>query len=228
MIEIDIINESTVLTYAEIATTVAAIQIQVDRDLPLAWSTPKTNLNVLNGTAPSTTHWWMAIIDTSDVADALGYHTLTSAGLPMGKVFPKSCQEDGVNWTVDLSHEILEILGDPYCNLAAQDDQGTFWARELCDPCEADQSGYKINNVVVSDFVYPDWFVPGATGRMSFCNSITAPFTLASGGYASTFALGAQNWGQVEADKTIPVKIGGRRDSRRTGAKNWKRSTAWS
>jgi transcription elongation factor Elf1 len=35
---------------------------------------------------------------------------------------------------------------------------GTLYAYVVCGACEDDSFGCKINNVLVSDFVYPAWF----------------------------------------------------------------------
>jgi len=49
------------------------------------------------------------ILDDSDQAGALGYHDLTSDGLPIGKVFAASDLKAGTSWTVTASHELLEM-----------------------------------------------------------------------------------------------------------------------
>ena len=56
-------------------------------------------------------------LDDSDQASALGYHDMTSEGLPLGKVFGTTNLKFGTNWTVTASHELLEMLGDPSINL---------------------------------------------------------------------------------------------------------------
>ena len=33
-----------------------------------------------------------------------------------------------------------------------------LYAYEVCDPCEDDSLGYHIDNILLSDFVYPAWF----------------------------------------------------------------------
>ena len=59
------------------------------------------------------------ITDNPDQAGALGYHELTSAGAPLGKVFAKLDLDSGTSWTVTLSHELLEMLADPWINWCA-------------------------------------------------------------------------------------------------------------
>jgi len=40
-------------------------------------------------------HWWVVVLDNSDQAGALGYHDLTSAGLPISKVFAGTDKQYG-------------------------------------------------------------------------------------------------------------------------------------
>jgi hypothetical protein len=232
MISIDIINETTMITDADMLQKIKAIQAQVDIDLPKAWAVSPIKLYpVSKGQSPTKNHWWIVLLDNSDIAGALGYHTLTNQGLPCGKVFPGTCIQYKTDWGVDLSHEVLEALIDPYCQLCAQDENGVFWAYEVGDPVESDASGYhklvEGVQVLVSDFVYPAWFDPSATGKQfSHNNSVTQPFTLASGGYASQLLVGASSWSQVFGDTIRPMKVGTRRYQRFVGRKAWEWSTA--
>ena len=57
--------------------------------------------------------------DNPDQAGALGYHEITSQGTPLGKVFAKLDLQSGASWTVTLSHELLEMLADPWINWCA-------------------------------------------------------------------------------------------------------------
>lgn len=161
-IKIAIINASTVLPDAEINTAVGALQKQIHRDFAAAWGIDADLSFVPRGAKPPTDHWWLGVLDDSDQAGALGYHDLTAAGLPLGKVFAKTDQDFGYNWTVTASHELLEMLADPDINLTVmvETDAGTarLYAYEVCDACEADNLGYTIDSVLVSDFVFPSWF----------------------------------------------------------------------
>jgi hypothetical protein len=69
------------------------------------------------------------------------------------------------NWTVTLSHEVLELLADPYGNRVVLQNQyavigwhSQYWILEVCDAVEeiTYQRGEK--NVNVSDFVLPNYF----------------------------------------------------------------------
>jgi hypothetical protein len=116
-IQISVINESTVLTDAEVTPVVSALQKQVTNDFGPVWGTAAQLTIIPKGTQPPTGSWWLVMLDDSDQANALGYHDLTTEGLPIGKVFVASDLKAGTSWTVTASHELLEMLGDPNINL---------------------------------------------------------------------------------------------------------------
>jgi len=157
MIQIAVINASTVVNDLDVKKMVDAIQVQIDRDWTPAWGIPAKLTVVPHGQKPPSGMWWQTIFDTADQAGALGYHDLTSAGLPIGKVFAKTTLEAGDRVSVTLSHEVLEMLGDPDINLMVQKGPRGY-AYEVCDAVEDDSLGYDINGVRVSDFVYPQYF----------------------------------------------------------------------
>lgn len=144
-------------------------------------------------------------MDTSDQAGALGYHDLTPAGNPIAKVFAKDDQKYGLSLSVTLSHELLEMLVDPYIQNCVfdqtSDTEGTLYSYEVCDAPEDDSFGYLINGVLVSDFVFPTWFESGRAPnsvRFDFKNVIKAPLTLAPGGYIGKFVVGPNSTGWTQ------------------------------
>src|SRR5271157_199730 len=186
-IQIAVINESTVLADADVVPVVAALQKQVTNDFGPVWGVGAELVIVPKGTQPPSASWWLVMLDDSDQANALGYHDLTTEGLPIGKVFAASDLKAGTSWTVTASHELLEMLGDPEINLTVfvQPDasSGTLYAYEVCDACEDDQFGYDIDSTTVSDFVFPSWFQPslGAGTQFDYQQRITAPLQLLPG-----------------------------------------------
>lgn len=236
MIHIDIINACTVLTNAEIQAAIPALQKQITRDFYPAWGIKAHLFFVPKGARPRAGHWWIAMLDDSDIAGALGYHDLAAGGLPIGKVFAATDQRYGLSWTVTLSHELLEMLVDPNVNLAAQVDDQTIFAYEACDACEADELGYRIDGVLVSDFVMPEWFenMPHAKGtRFDYGGHLKKPLALAPGGYISVLDLGGGGWTQVTAKTrntrklySYRAKVGSRRERRTLPRDQWLVSTA--
>jgi hypothetical protein len=81
------------------------------------------------------------------------------------------------------SSQSIEIAGGKI-----QDGTGEFeYLVEACDPCEADQYGYPIQGVAVSDFITPRFYDPVVTPgtRYSFTGAIKAPRQILPGGYIS-------------------------------------------
>jgi hypothetical protein len=232
--QISVINESTVLTDNDVSTVVIALQQQVTNDFRPIWGTDAELKIIPQGTPAPAGTWWLAVLDDSDQAGALGYHDLTPDGLPMGKVFAASDLKAGTSWSVTASHELLEMLADPNINLTAflQDANttGTLYAYEVCDACEDDSFGYQINNVLVSDFVYPAWFetfrVKGST-QFDRMNQIQNPLQLLTGGYIGVFDISAgSGWQQQTAERNLlnirqRGPLGSRRERRSISREYW-------
>lgn len=234
-INISVINASTVLTDNDVQAAIPALQTQVSRDFAPAWRADATLTFVPKGDQPQPGTWWLSVLDNSDQAGALGYHDLTPDGLPLGKAFAGSDKQYGFQWTVTLSHELLEMLADPDMNLTVFDQPsattGRLYAYEICDPCEADQYGYDINGVLVSDFVHPAWFQSSRTAaQYDQAGRIKSPLELLPGGYISVFDVTAgTGWTQLhppggQAPYSSRPNAGSRRERRRTPRDQWQLS----
>jgi hypothetical protein len=237
-IKVSLINETTVLKDDQIKPVVDALQIQVSRDFAPIWGTDAELTFVPNGGDAVMDSWWLAFLDNADQAGALGYHDLTNLGFPLGKVFIKTDLESGSSWTNTTSHELLEILGDPYVNLTVLDFKGDgtrrLLAYENCDAVEDDSLGYTINDVLVSDFVTPDWFVPSSRifpgVKYDFQEKVSSPFQILAGGYIGVYDLqSGAGWTQINAKgefhrQADAAPVGSRRERRRTPRHHWKHS----
>lgn len=63
--------------------------------------------------------------------------------------------------------------------------------------CDAVQGlSYEVGGVRVSDFVYPEWFIPGSDGPFDHMRVLTKPFEIHPSGYA---AIRRVNGGRVTA-----------------------------
>jgi len=232
--QISVINESTVLTDADVTPVVVALQQQVTNDFRPIWGTDAELKMIPQGTPAPAGTWSLVILDDSDQAEALGYHDLTPDGLPLGKIFAASDLKAGTSWSVTASHELLEMLADPNINLTAfvqnANTSGTLYAYEVCDACEDDSFGYQINNVLVSDFVYPTWFEnfreQGST-QFDRMNQIQSSLQLLTGGYIGVFNVtDGTGWQQQTAEKT-PLNmrhrghVGSRRERRSISRNQW-------
>ena len=165
---IAVTNASTCLSDEQVEAVLDALQQQVSEDFKAYWDLD-CSLGFLPKQETLVAGWWQIVVtDDPDQADALGYHELSAQGTPLGKVFAGLDLKSGYSWTVTLSHELLEMLADPWINWCAQGSDGKIYALEVCDAVEADALGYKIDGVLVSDFVTPAWFEQTEADRMDF------------------------------------------------------------
>jgi hypothetical protein len=115
-------------------------------------------------------------------------------------------------WTIDASHETLEMLVDPFGNKMqtsrsieivgnqVQDGPGEFnYLVEACDVPEANNFGYTIQGVLVSDFITPRYYDPIVTAgtRYSFASNVERPRQMLPGGYISFVNLEKDEWQQI-------------------------------
>jgi hypothetical protein len=234
--DIAVINASTQCTDAEIESYVPALQQQVSADFAPRWGVDARLTFVPQKTKPAKDAWWLVVLDNSDQAGAGGYHDLTSTGQPIGKVFAASDIAYGCKVSATMSHELLEMLGDPGINMtvSAPDDNGDtlFYAYEACDACEADEYGYAIGDVLVSDFVYPSWFGGVHATQFDHTGNIKKPFEILEGGYIGVWRP-TSGWSQYTgsgahgAEHRSRPSVGSRRERRRTERSRWALSTAF-
>jgi hypothetical protein len=201
--DIVIVNRCTVLSDAAIQTVIPALQAQVSEEWSREWPGRGAALHFagLNAAVPKGM-WPLYILDTTDVPGAGGYHD-DDGGLPQGKVFAADAMHYGEAWTVDTSHELLEMLGDPDVNAILRIPH-TRWRcfQEVCDAVEADQYGYhKVSrwpHILLSDFCLPAYFTGQGT-KFDVMGHLTQPApALLPGGYLGIELPNGQ-WTQITA-----------------------------
>ena len=227
MPHIVVINESPSYGNAEVQAMLPAFTHQWNQDLRPIWGVDTAEFSFLaKGAKPASGTWWVVFLDDSDQAGALAYHDLTNDGLPISKVFVKTILADKASISVGATHEMCEMAVDPWLNSAYQDPKGIFWAGEVCDPVEDDSYAYKIGDILVTDFVTPDWFAhEHAKGSIDFKLHAKTPFEVLSGGYAQKFDP-QKGWQQVTGEKAMrsswaraQLPPGSRRERRTRNAK---------
>ncbi len=179
---ISVVNRAKSISDETLQCAIRAINRQIAEDFEPYWSfgaklrlegaigaTPnKQKLEEMRGDA--VLYLW----DQTDVDDALGYHEANFCGIPYGFIFTELCKQLKEEWSVTLSHEALELLGDAQGNLLVQGPHPTDPQREVFhwfEMCDAVQSEiYAIDGVKVSNFVLPLYFTPEeqAGGRNDF------------------------------------------------------------
>ena len=193
-----IVNVDTDVPAADIVEAAAALQRQVLEHFFPAWGVSATVRAAVSSGIPKPEDWVLELRRVPTIDGALGVHQVTNTGQPLMLDFPTLDAQDGVAWTVTASHEILETLADPWLRRGAQDDQGTWWAIEVCDAVENDT--YDIDGVAVSNFCLPAWAEPPvsrANARYDYLGLCTAPWEIRAGGYGQKFNAATNEWTQV-------------------------------
>jgi hypothetical protein len=208
----------------------AAVQKQITRDFMPFWGLPAT-VDVFADLAsvPSDYHPVVVFGDATELTDELrpligeelaaeliddfemerlsGLHLNAYTRQPFALVAAADA------WSVTLSHEILELIADPFGNrlIAAAHpvnrDQRVKYLLEVCDPCQA--VWYPVNGVPVSDFYGPRYFDPveAMQGRYSFTGEIERPLQILEGGYLSWIDPADSGLYQLGADSDEPMLV---------------------
>jgi hypothetical protein len=129
--------------------------------------------------------------DSFNINGYLGYHDLNFPGIPYGFVFTWLSWRLGESWTVTLSHEALELIGDPEANRLVAGPHPeypnlqVFYWYEMCDAVQDDS--YEIDGVEVSNFLLPLYFTKHEErgSRNDFLGRLPAlqSFGVSPGGY---------------------------------------------
>ena len=158
--------------------------------------------------------------DEVDVDGALGYHDTNFRGIPYSFVFTELSKQLGEEWSVTLSHEALELIGDPEVNLLVQgphpadENRVVFHWYEMCDAVQAET--YKVDGIAVANFVLPLYFTGSDElgGRNDFLGRAHNGKTLRSfginpGGYVGFFdpATGQQETFSRKGDKAAAERL---------------------
>lgn len=182
---IALLSQSSTIAQPEVMTVAAALQKQVLRDFNRFWNVAAT-IDSFATLEDVPTGYWPVIIVDEIASGEMGIHGQRD-NQPIAMVQAKD------DWSLTASHEMLEMLADPFANrLVAGDSIAGDGVRveylvEICDPCQDAAFGYRINGILVSDFYTPQYFdASGTTGaQYDFVGRISQPRTVLEGGYLS-------------------------------------------
>lgn len=181
-----VVSQSQAVSTSQASLIAAAVQKQITRDFSPIWNINATVSYFAALSDVPSGYWPIIIQDQLDDPNAGGYHT-DKHGQPYALVLSQG------NVSVDVSHECLEMLVDPFgrrtvAGPSIKPGQGRVeYLVEVCDPCEADNLAYTVNGLPVSDFYTPHYFDPVASAsvRYSYTGAITQPRQLLKQGYLS-------------------------------------------
>ena len=194
MINYTIFNQSSSINQQNLQYIVKAINILLTA-VCNDWGLSPTQLII--GTGINYPNNSLFLLDYTDSPGALGYH-YEQNGNSYAKVFVRTIlgyggvllYKDQFTFTVAqcVCHELLEMIGNNQTNKWYLDNNGIFWAGELCDPVESNLIVYTLPGnirVGLSDYVLPNWFSADSTRRpFNKLNTLSTPFSIAPGGYA--------------------------------------------
>lgn len=192
---ISVVNQSRHIQDDELQAAIRAVNRQIHDDFAPYWSVQATlRLEGRATTQPdragvpelrgdAVLYLW----DKVDLPGAEGYHQANARGIPFAFVFTELSKQLAENWTVTLSHEALELIGDPQVNLLVAgphpgEDRTVYHWYELCDAVQDET--YEIDGIKVSNFLLPLYYTRDAEvgGRNDFLGRAHGGKTLASFG----------------------------------------------
>jgi hypothetical protein len=185
----------------ELAHVAGALNRQVQEDFAPVW-----HVRATVGAYPSLPAgtWGIHVVSALDDPGALGFHT-DDHFQPLAYVL----HDDA--WTVTASHELLEMLADPwgsrfhggrlphgierrFAEFGLKSTRShVSYLVEVCDPPEA--WSYDVGGVAVSDFITPRFYDVGAVGVPYSHMGRLASRGVGVGGYVSFHVRGV--WWQV-------------------------------
>ena len=193
--QVALVPDGVDIDLTDIVRVSAAVQKQVTRDFSPIWDIQATVDGFATLDQIPLGYWPVMIMQ--DVQGAAGFHQ-DKNGQPFAVV------EAGDSWSLTASHEVLEMLADPFGNRVVagpspKPDQGRVeFLVEVCDPSEDQEFAYTVNDVLVSDFYTPHYFDPVSQDgvRYSFNGKVTKPREVPRGGYLSWHELESDHWWQ--------------------------------
>jgi hypothetical protein len=216
----------------QISRIVAAVQRQVTEDFQPVWGMG-AQLVLARSKEEVPEHAYQIVIyrtaEDADDKEFLGYH-YSPAGYPVANIFLDADLQEDKTISDTLSHEVLEMIVDPACNLYAYRpaDVGRperIYFYEVCDAVQSQH--YDIDGVSVCDFVYPEWFEsnwkPGSR-QFDHRGRLDHPFHLLKGCYADIFEAKRGSltiWGKDTPEEVQKKEQKRRRLNARKGKMNF-------
>jgi hypothetical protein len=193
-VQVVLVDHTQEIDLALLHSASLALNNQVTQDLAAHWAGINAAVSYATSLASLPRGAWPVFLVKSLPPGEGGYH-LDQHNQPFAKVIASASD---ASWTIDASHEIIEMLVDPSGNRMQtsqaikisghkiSDARGTFsYLVEACDPCEANKFAYEIGGIAVSDFITPHFYDASLTPsvRYSFKGNVNRPRQLLPGGY---------------------------------------------
>ena len=208
---IALLSDTPAIDFAALRPVAAALQKQVDRDFTPLWGVEAEVVAYERAKDVPHGYWPITIKDSLTRPEAAGYHEDDmSEPYALVRLTP--------DWSVTVSHEMLELLADPWGrHMVASPSllhpgKRVRYLVEVSDPCS--DAHYKIDRIAVSDFYTPRYFdaVEERDVRYSHTGAITAPRQVLKGGYLTWYDPEERKWfhrswfdGARPTDGEVPI-----------------------
>jgi hypothetical protein len=180
------IKNSSAMPTAQLVDEVSAWQTAVDQDFAPEWGV-RADLVVTDVVPPNAP--WVELLDQPDCFYCAGYHDVLDR-VPHAEI---GVSGDTAYDSNTATHEIFEVLADPYINrgMLISPRRGVrrrWYALEVADPVEADRLSYTRVSatgqpVAISDFVREAWFRRGSHGPWDFTSATKHALQVLKDGY---------------------------------------------
>src|SRR5947209_2235536 len=189
-LEVALVDTSGTVPKGDLRDAARALTQQVRKDFAPAW---RVDATIVAHRSPPDHAWRIELRDGIDEQGAAGYHA-DDHRVPYAEV-----DLGAGDWTVTTSHELLEMLADPWGDRLRTAAALPGWSGrsprvryllEVADPCEA--FNYLVLGLPVTDFLLPAFYrkqdatkpsSKEADPRCSQAGSLTTPLEVAEGGY---------------------------------------------
>ncbi|MEU6323684.1 hypothetical protein [Streptomyces sp. NPDC047009] len=195
--QLALVSETSQINSSQLNRVAAALQKQVLRDFSPIWNIPATVDAFDRLEDVQLGYWPMIVKDDIGQPGAAGVHQ-DNNGQPFSLI------QYSDSWSLTASHEMLEMVCDPYghrlvAGQSPKPDQGMVeFLVEVADPSEAPENGYTVNGLLMSDFFTPHFYDPVAAPgvRYSFTGKLDGPRKILPGGYISWHDPVSDHWWQ--------------------------------
>jgi hypothetical protein len=189
--QVELVDQTNSIPPSQLTQVAAALQQQVQNELAPAWG-----VSAQVSVGPNGAGAWPIQITNTVGPNELGVHLDDATGRPYALILP------GIDWSVTASHELLEMLVDPYGGRLvtapsidpAAGGRQVHYLVEVGDPVET--KDHAIGGVMVSDFVLPDFYQLTASEPYDEQQEASQPFDVLDGGYISWFDPDDNKWHQ--------------------------------
>lgn len=195
--QLALVSETDKINASQLTRVAAALQKQAIRDFAPIWEV-NASVDAFDKLRDVPVGYLPIIVrDDIDVPGAAGIHQDRN-GQPFALV------QYSPAWSMTASHEMLEMLADPWGNRVMagrspmKEQNVVEFLVEVCDPSGDPENGYTVNGLLVSDFFTPHFHDPVAApgARYSFTGRLQGPRTILRGGYLSWRDPVSDHWWQ--------------------------------